>query len=146
MFKYSIIKMFRSFGGLFWMFIFPLALMTAMHFAFSSIYAYQNSIDPMKTILITEGEGVYQQGFEELIDNLSEEGSEDQLFILEDADSLEDAHGKGEKQGDGGAQGYHGPQEDGQFFLLHIGNLLSWFRPQNSTAVFESQEKFIEKR
>ena len=91
MFKYSILRIFRSWGGLFWMFIFPLCLMTAMHFAFSSIYAYQNSIDPMKTILITEGEGVYQQGFEELIDNLSEEDSEDQLFILEEADSLEDA-------------------------------------------------------
>ena len=94
MFKYSIIKMFRSIGGLFWMFVFPLALMTAMHFAFDSIYSYQNSIDPMKTILITEGQGVYQEGFEDLIESLSEEGSEDQLFILEEADSLEDAKAK----------------------------------------------------
>ena len=94
MFKYSIIKMFRSIGGLFWMFVFPLVLMTAMHFAFDSIYDYQNSIDPMKTILITEGEGVYQQGFGDLIDSLSEEGAEDQLFILEEADSLEDAKAK----------------------------------------------------
>ena len=94
MFKYSIIKMFRSIGGLFWMFIFPLVLMTAMHFAFDSIYDYQNSIDPMKTILITEGEGVYQQGFGDLIDSLSEEDAEDQLFILEEADSLEDAKAK----------------------------------------------------
>ena len=94
MFKYSIIKMFRSIGGLFWMFIFPLVLMTAMHFAFDSIYSYQNSIDPMRTILITEGQGVYQEGFEDLIESLSEEGSEDQLFILEEADSLEDAKAK----------------------------------------------------
>ena len=94
MFKYSIIKMFRSIGGLFWMFVFPLVLMTAMHFAFDSIYSYQNSIDPMKTILITEGQGVYQEGFEDLIESLSEEGSEDQLFILEEADSLEDAKAK----------------------------------------------------
>ena len=94
MFKYSIIKMFRSIGGLFWMFVFPLVLMTAMHFAFDSIYNYQNSIDPMKTILITEGQGVYQEGFEDLIESLSEEGSEDQLFILEEADSLEDAKAK----------------------------------------------------
>ena len=94
MFKYSIIKMFRSIGGLFWMFVFPLVLMTAMHFAFDSIYSYQNSIDPMKTILITEGQGVYQEGFEDLIESLSEEGSEDQLFILEAADSLEDAKAK----------------------------------------------------
>ena len=75
MFKYSIIKMFRSIGGLFWMFVFPLVLMTAMHFAFDSIYSYQNSIDPMKTILIAEGQGVYQEGFEDLIEYLSEEGS-----------------------------------------------------------------------
>ena len=94
MFKYSIIKMFRSIGGLCWMFIFPLVLMTAMHFAFDSIYSYQNSIDPMRTILITEGQGVYQEGFEDLIESLSEEGSEDQLFILEEADSLEDAKAK----------------------------------------------------
>lgn len=94
MFKYSIIKMFRSIGGLFWMFIFPLVLMTAMHFAFGSIYDYQNSIDPMRTILITEGQGVYQEGFEDLIESLSEEGSEDQLFILEEADSLEEAKAK----------------------------------------------------
>ena len=94
MFKYSIIKMFRSIGGLFWMFVFPLVLMTAMHFAFDSIYDYQNSIDPMKTILITEGQGAYQEGFEDLIESLSEEGSEDQLFILEEADSLEDAKAK----------------------------------------------------
>ena len=94
MFKYSIIKMFRSIGGLFWMFVFPLVLMTAMHFAFDSIYSYQNSIDPMKTILITEGQGVYQEGFEDLIESLSEEGSEDQLFILEVADSLEEAKAK----------------------------------------------------
>ena len=94
MFKYSIIKMFRSIGGLFWMFVFPLALMTAMYFAFGSIYDYQNSIDPMKTILITEGQGVYQQGFGDLIDSLSEENAEDQLFILEEADSLEDAKAK----------------------------------------------------
>ena len=94
MFKYSIIKMFRSIGGLFWMFVFPLVLMTAMHFAFDSIYNYQNSIDPMKTILITEGQGEYQEGFEDLIESLSEEGSEDQLFILEEADSLEDAKAK----------------------------------------------------
>ena len=94
MFKYSIIKMFRSIGGLFWMFVFPLVLMTAMHFAFDSIYSYQNSIDPMKTILITEGQGEYQEGFEDLIESLSEEGSEDQLFILEEADSLEDAKAK----------------------------------------------------
>ena len=94
MFKYSIIKMFRSIGGLFWMFVFPLVLMTAMHFAFDSIYSYQNSIDPMKTILITEGQGVYQEGFEDLIESLSEEGSEDQLFILEETDSLEDAKAK----------------------------------------------------
>lgn len=94
MFKYSIIKLFRNIGGLFWMFVFPLALMTAMHFAFSSIYAYQNSIDPMKTILITEGEGVYQQGFEDMIMNLSEEGSDDQLFILEEGTSVEDAKEK----------------------------------------------------
>ena len=94
MFKYSIIKMFRSIGGLFWMFIFPLVLMTAMHFAFDSIYSYQNSIDPMRTILITEGQGVYQEGFEDLIESLSEEGSEDQLFILEESDSLEDAKAK----------------------------------------------------
>ena len=94
MFKYSILRIFRSWGGLFWMFIFPLALMTAMHFAFGSIYDYQNSIDPMKTILITEGEGVYQQGFEDLIVSLSEEGSEDQLFILEEDISLEDAKAK----------------------------------------------------
>ena len=91
MFKYSIIKLLRNKGSLFWMFVFPLCLMTAMHFAFGSIYDYQNSIDPMKTILITEGEGVYQQGFTDLIDSLSEEDTEDQLFILEEADSLEEA-------------------------------------------------------
>lgn len=80
--------------SLFWMFIFPLALMTAMHFAFDSIYDYQNSIDPMNTILITEGEGVYQEGFVDLIETLSEEGSEDQLFVLDEDTSLEDAKTK----------------------------------------------------
>ena len=80
--------------SLFWMFVFPLALMTAMHFAFDSIYDYQNSIDPMKTIVIEEGEGMYQDGFVDLVETLSEEGSEDQLFVLEDVDSLEDAKAK----------------------------------------------------
>ena len=91
MFKYSIIKLLRNKMGLFWIMIFPLALMTAMHFAFDSIYSYENSIDPMKTIFIQQGDGAYQDGFAELIDTLSDEDSEDQMFILEQADSLEDA-------------------------------------------------------
>ena len=77
--------------SLFWILIFPLALMTAMHFAFDSIYDFENSIDPMKTVFIQQGEGAYQDSFAELIDALSDENSEDQMFILVDADSLEDA-------------------------------------------------------
>ncbi len=76
------------------MLVFPLVLMTAMHFAFDSIYAYQNSIDPMKTILITEGEGMYQEGFAGLVETLSEEGAENRLFVLDEDTSLEDAKTK----------------------------------------------------
>ena len=91
MFKYSLIKLLRNKMSLFWILIFPLALMTAMHFAFDSIYDFENSIDPMKTVFIQQGEGAYQDSFAELIDTLSDENSEDQMFILVDADSLEDA-------------------------------------------------------
>ena len=64
MFKYSIIKMFRSIGGLFWMFVFPLVLMTAMHFAFDSIYSYQNSIG-----------NVYARGMDDVVEEADDTGT-----------------------------------------------------------------------
>ena len=52
MFKYYLIKTLRNKMVLFWTLIFPLALMTVMKVAFGSIYDMENSIDPMKTVIV----------------------------------------------------------------------------------------------
>ena len=88
MFKYYLIKTLRNKMVLFWTLIFPLALMTVMKVAFGSIYDMQNSIDPMKTVIVTEGEGAYQDGFRDVVSTLSDKDSDNYYFDLTEEKDL----------------------------------------------------------
>ena len=63
MFKYYLLKNLRNVMFLFWSFVFPLALMTCMYMAFGGVYDMVNSIDPHKTILVTEDDSEFSAGF-----------------------------------------------------------------------------------
>ena len=80
MFKYYLLKVLRSKTYLFWCLVFPLGIMACMNVAFGSIYSIENSIDPVKTSLVMESEGMYAKGFESMIGLFADKDSENYFF------------------------------------------------------------------
>ena len=91
MFKYYLYKTLREKSTLFWSLVFPLALMTAMNFAFGSIYDIENKIDPHKAVIVNDGQGDFADSFVALIEQFSGEDAEKEYYILSEADTLEEA-------------------------------------------------------
>lgn len=69
------------------MFVFPLVLMTAMHFAFGSIYDYQNSIDPIHTVYVKQSESEFANNFSRLLVRLHDGSQQKLLELSGDADA-----------------------------------------------------------
>ena len=91
MFKYYLMKVLRNKMYLFWCFAFPLVIMGCMYAAFGNIYDAENSIDPIKTVVLMESEGGYAKGFKELVDRFAGSGGEEDFFDLTEASGREDA-------------------------------------------------------
>lgn len=89
MFIYYIKKVIRAKSFLFWNLTFPLILMTCMHFAFGNIYNIENNISPMNAVLVSVGEGNYQESFETVMTELSSDDADRKLFELSYADSID---------------------------------------------------------
>lgn len=91
MFKYYLLKVLRSKTYLFWCLVFPLGIMACMNVAFGSIYSIENSIDPVKTSLIMESEGMYAKGFESMIGLFADKDSENYFFDMVEASGRDEA-------------------------------------------------------
>ncbi len=90
MFKYYLKRVLRNKMYLFWCFAFPLVIMGCMYAAFGNIYDVENSIDPIKTVLITESDGGYAHGFKTLVDRFAS-GPEKTFFDMVQAKGKEEA-------------------------------------------------------
>ena len=91
MFKYYLKKTLRNRGFLFWSLIFPLALMTFMKIAFGGLYDMQNSIDPMKAVIVDNGSGAFSENFISLMDQLSDKSGDNYYFDLTTYEDLDEA-------------------------------------------------------
>ena len=91
MFKYYLMRVLRNKIYLFWCLAFPLVIMGCMFTAFGNIYNVENSIDPIKTVLIMDSEGDYALGFKSLLDRFSVSDSEEYFFDMVEASGREDA-------------------------------------------------------
>ncbi|MCQ2504226.1 MAG: ABC transporter permease [Saccharofermentans sp.] len=91
MFKYQLLKNIRNAGFLFWSLIFPLALMTAMYLSFGGVYNMMNSIDPIKAVVVTEDEGEFATGFQELVRSMADKDADEYYFDLSGNMNLEQA-------------------------------------------------------
>ena len=91
MFRYFLLKVLRSRNYLFWCMVFPLVIMFCMNMAFGNIYDTENSIDPIRTVLVKESGSFFAEQFAELVKSMADEGAERQLFDLSEADSAEQA-------------------------------------------------------
>ena len=76
MFKYYLLKVLRNKIYLFWCLVFPLGIMACMNAAFGNIYNIENSIDPVKTIIVAESDSAYAEGFCDLVDEFADESGE----------------------------------------------------------------------
>ena len=101
MFKYYLLKVLRNKIYLFWCLVFPLGIMACMNAAFGNIYNIENSIDPVKTIVVAESDSAYAEGFCDLVDEFADESAETKYFDMVEADGREDAM---EILKDGGAE------------------------------------------
>ncbi len=89
MFSYFLKLRLRNKAFVFWCLVFPLALMTCFKVAFGNLTTDQK-IDTKEIAVIYEDDSsMYANGFSELMDNLSEEGSngDEILFHVNDYDS-----------------------------------------------------------
>ena len=91
MFKYYLLKVLRNKIYLFWCLVFPLGIMACMNAAFGNIYNIENSIDPVKTIVVAESDSAYAEGFCDLVDEFADESAETKYFDMVEADGREDA-------------------------------------------------------
>ena len=91
MFKYFLLKVMRSKIYLFWCLCFPLVIMACMNVAFGNVYNVQNSIDPIKTLIITESDGMYANGFKSLIQGFADKDAEDHFFDLTEMTDRDEA-------------------------------------------------------
>ncbi len=91
MFKYYLLKVLRNKVYLFWCLVFPLGIMVCMNAAFGNIYDVQNSMDPVRTVLVAESDSMYAEGFCDLVDELSDDKAGTKYFDMVDAGDREDA-------------------------------------------------------
>ncbi len=91
MFKYYLLKVLRNKMYLFWCLVFPLGIMTCMNVAFGNIYEVENSIDPIKTALIMESDGMFAKGFGTLIEPFADKDSENYFFDMMEVPGREEA-------------------------------------------------------
>ena len=86
---YDLKKIVRAKSFLFWNLVFPLVLMSCMYFAGGNIYNAENSIDTHSAVLVKEGEGDFQDNFEDLLVSL-DTGSGNKIYDLTLAESEEE--------------------------------------------------------
>ena len=91
MFKYYLLRVLRNKLYLFWCLVFPLGIMACMNVAFGNIYNVENSIDPIKTIVLTESDSMYAKGFVDLINTFADKDSDNYYYDLVVSGSREEA-------------------------------------------------------
>lgn len=94
MFLYYLKMKLRS-KGIIWGLLFPLALMLMFKLTFTSIVATENKVDMRRVSVVESGEGLFVEGFESMMDELSKETDDpDELRLDVSYDELNAAKQK----------------------------------------------------
>ena len=81
MLKYFLKMVLRNKTTLLWGLIFPIALMGLYKLTFGNIVSTENTLDPRKADVVLDGEGLYQENFKAMMDELSKNDSEEGLRL-----------------------------------------------------------------
>ena len=81
MLKYFLKMVLRNKTTLLWGLIFPIALMGLYKLTFGNIVSTENKLDPRKVDVVLDGEGLYQENFKAMMDELAKIDSEEGLKL-----------------------------------------------------------------
>ena len=81
MLKYFLKMVLRNKTTLLWGLIFPIALMGLFRVTFGNIVSTENKLDLRKVDVVLDGEGLYQENFKAMMDELSKNDSEEGLRL-----------------------------------------------------------------
>lgn len=81
MLKYFLKMVLRNKTTLLWGLIFPIALMGLYKLTFGNIVSTENTLDPRKVDVVLDGEGLYQENFKAMMDELAKIDSEEGLKL-----------------------------------------------------------------
>ena len=91
MLTYFLKMIIRNKTALFWGFFFPVALMLLFKITFGNIVSTENSLDERKVAVVLQGEGLYQDNFKAMMDEIAEGTGTDELNIKVEYTDLDTA-------------------------------------------------------
>lgn len=91
MLTYFLKMIIRNKTALFWGFFFPVALMLLFKITFGNIVSTENSLDERNVAVVLQGEGLYQDNFKAMMDEIAEGTGTDELNIKVEYTDLDTA-------------------------------------------------------
>lgn len=91
MLTYFLKMIIRNKTALFWGFFFPVALMLLFKITFGNIVSTENSLDERNVAVVLQGEGLYQDNFKAMMDEIAEGTDTDELNIKVEYTDLDTA-------------------------------------------------------
>ena len=91
MLTYFLKMIIRNKTALFWGFFFPIALMLLFKITFGNIVSTENSLDERNVAVVLQGEGLYQDNFKAMMDEIAEGTGTDELNIKVEYTDLDTA-------------------------------------------------------
>ena len=91
MLTYFLKMIIRNKTALFWGFFFPVALMLLFKITFGNIVSTENSLDERKVAVVLQGDGLYQENFKAMMDEIAEGTGTDELNIKVEYTDLDTA-------------------------------------------------------
>ena len=91
MLTYFLKMIIRNKTALFWGFFFPIALMLLFKITFGNIVSTENSLDERNVAVVLQGEGLYQDNFKAMMDEIAEGTDTDELNIKVENTDLDTA-------------------------------------------------------
>ena len=91
MLTYFLKMIIRNKTALFWGFFFPIALMLLFKITFGNIVSTENSLDERKVAVVLQGDGLYQENFKAMMDEIAEGTGTDELNIKVEYTDLDTA-------------------------------------------------------
>lgn len=91
MLTYFLKMIIRNKTALFWGFFFPVALMLLFKITFGNIVSTENSLDERNVAVVLQGDGLYQENFKAMMDEIAEGTGTDELNIKVEYTDLDTA-------------------------------------------------------